>query len=481
MKSVHVAQWFTSGFINATSYKMSNLIISVVFLRSLVVGLDFDATHQNLIGSLSSSILPVTEVDKIDVSFNNLESFASDWNVMSLSELHMAHNSFRSISGDILCNLTDLLILNAEYNALESIPEVTCNITVQTMLLRGNNISQISTTSAPIGNRLVNYHNLTWLDLSDNLLLVVEGISQLSGSLEHLDLSNNQLSTLGSELHELTHITWLDLHNNSINTAGYQTFGGLLSWLDLSDNMLSSVPAYIGYDIGMTMKTWNLSENNIITLIDDNVDSFTKLEMLVVDQNDLDTLELCFDYHHDPNQDFPKHGIDTTLRYVSANQNKLTHISARIRCPMLTEVSLDKNPLSGWPDLSHLNILHTLSLRMTNIASLPPEEQLHLANVTSLRLDGNYLSSWAEIEGILNASDGLINMSLSNNDLMIIKTQFIFKASLRHVDLSYNHLQCFPEVRFNHRFYLYMLIYLGGGGVIVKILAGMRGQQWDTK
>jgi Leucine-rich repeat (LRR) protein len=84
---------------------------------------------------------------------------------------------------------------------------------------------------------------LTRLDLSQNHIVTVTGIGQLTG-LEYLDLSQNKLDYLPDDFSELVKLKELRVAKNKLTARGIpvEMFTPTLSFLDLSENNFTKLP-----------------------------------------------------------------------------------------------------------------------------------------------------------------------------------------------------------------------------------------------
>ena len=165
----------------------------------------------------------------------------------------------------------------------------------------------------------------------DEILKIIEEAAR-TGQTE-LDLSNNQLSELPTEITKLANLTTLDLRNNQLSELPTEiTKLTNLTTLYLRNNQLSELPAEI-----------------------------TQL---------------------------------TNLTWLDLRNNQLSELPTEItQLTNLTTLSLDGNQLSELPaDITQLTNLTTLDLRDNQLSELPAEIT-QLTNLTTLLLDGNPLKS----------------------------------------------------------------------------------------
>ncbi|MFL1559055.1 NEL-type E3 ubiquitin ligase domain-containing protein [Pseudomonas sp. O64] len=121
----------------------------------------------------------------------------------------------------------------------------------QTLELNGSGLTEI-----PIGAG--DLPALTRLDLSNNSLVMPALQAQLNelGSLEQLDLSHNSKSLTNVDVSALTQLKALNLRGTTLKAwpTGAERLPSL-TWLDLRDNQLSSLPPQVLTDDALLMKT----------------------------------------------------------------------------------------------------------------------------------------------------------------------------------------------------------------------------------
>jgi small GTP-binding protein len=146
--------------------------------------------------------------------------------------------------------------------------------------------------------------NLIELNLCGNKLTALPPeIGQLR-NLQKLNLWGNKLTMLPSELFLLVNLIYLDLRNNQLTALPSELFKlANLTWLDLGLNRLITLPPEIGQ---LTNLTWLDLGDNRLTTLPLEICQFTKLERLWLDDNPLTT----------PPPEIVEQGIDAIRRYL---------------------------------------------------------------------------------------------------------------------------------------------------------------------
>lgn len=184
---------------------------------------------------------------KIDELGNELISFEK------LVSLNLFNNSLKTlpISFEELKNLE---ILNLGNNHFKVIPESIVNLPIKSLNLSSNSISDLS------------------------------GLNKLSRTIEKLDLSFNKLTVLRMDFTQFHSIKNLNLCNNGIRRFPRSITSESLRTLNLSHNLIDSIPASIGELKGLI--ELDLSYNNLDKLPEE-VEFLTNLRVLKLTGNNL--------------------------------------------------------------------------------------------------------------------------------------------------------------------------------------------------
>lgn len=249
----------------------------------------------------------------------------------SLVTLSMPGNRFFSLEYYDLSTTRRLKYLSLAYNKLLSLDHGALPISLVTLALSNNYLTQLKRSIKDLSN-------LEWLFLNDNSLIEIEGEFDKLYSLRHLKLGRNRITKLGVAFRNLYSLQILELQYNSI--------------CELGDSMkhLSQ------------LKTLNLSMNLLIQLHYSEFEGLTSLEYLYLSGNKLKTsngalaqlpslisLDLSRNYFR--TFDFHELSSLSELKVVDMNENLIA------------------NPLSGTPStkiyairlLLSKNRLHNLS------------------------------------------------------------------------------------------------------------------------
>ena len=167
------------------------------------------------------------------------------------------------------------------------------------------------------------------LQLSENLTEFPMEILTLADSLEILDLSNNQLSTLPDEIKKLTHLKIIFVSNNCFKVLP-TALGGcpLLEMVGFKSNQIQEVPAE---SLPLQLR-WLILTDNKITSLPETLGERTRLQKLALAGNQLKRLPKSTDQL-----------VNLELLRISANQLLAFPIQI-LRLPKLAWLAFSGNP-----------------------------------------------------------------------------------------------------------------------------------------
>ncbi|XP_062871123.1 podocan, partial [Trichomycterus rosablanca] len=300
--------------------------------------------------------------------------------------------------------------------------------------------------------------NLEVLIMSSNFLRHVP--KGLPAALYHLHLKNNKLEKIpAGALENLSHLRELYLQNNLLSNSGMDntTFSSLssLEYLDLSNNNLSSVPP----GLPRSLMLLHLEKNVITSIHADSLTSIRDLQYLLLHHNRLRARHIHRDafrglkrlhtvhLHHNLLERVPL-GLPRRAHTLILLRNAINEIRRDdlITLYTLKELNLSYNRLTSERIDRHafrkLRVLEMLDLSGNKLGALPLglPKGLHI-----LRVKDNQISGLPE--GALSGMSKLKEIYLSNNQ---IKLSSIYQgawtelSSLTTVELSGNLLTRVP-------------------------------------
>lgn len=245
---------------------------------------------------------------------------------------------------------------------------------------------------------------------------------QLNPDLHHMDLSHNKISNLYYSLSIYENLLSLDLSNNNLSSLG-------------SDKFKSQI----------NLKVLNFSRNSIEKLKKDSFNGLKALVNLDLSYNRLEKLHnLTFLELH-------------SLRTIVLSGNRITHLERGLlrTAKHLKELVLDNNQLLEIPSavLSDAIGLHFLVLSQNLIYSVDEGSMPNLPELQSLSIDGNVIRDIHH--AALTGLPSLERLDLSDNNFTNIPTASLSKLSnLTWLKLSGNFLEKIPPVAFRGLFQL---------------------------
>ncbi|XP_066925220.1 slit homolog 1 protein-like [Clytia hemisphaerica] len=272
------------------------------------------------------------KLKSLDLSFNPLTKFqaSSDSSCLlnfltlrntNLKELDLTTMDARSLD---LSHNCDLKVMNfsARFEEL-AMREITmshsCLVNVPAAFLKGNHIDSLILNNNKISSTLNISVTASYLDLSNNNIAVVNFLIP-SSNYDHIDLSNNQLSSLVTT-YAIT-IRELNLSSNQLQEQSKLHFQRIdVTNLDLSHNKLSkaNIEGLLDSHFLFDMQSLILSHNQIESLEKVNLKKLTHLSVVDLSYNQISSIE------------------PDTFRYLNSlsklllHNNKLTKIPIQMR------------------------------------------------------------------------------------------------------------------------------------------------------
>ncbi|XP_041448390.1 LOW QUALITY PROTEIN: chaoptin [Drosophila obscura] len=353
----------------------------------------------------------------IDLSHNRLVniSHAAFTVLPNLAALDLMHNQLCSLSlksFHYVSNATTPLRLNVSHNHISSFDdELSSYMYIYQLDISHNHVAK-SDSFMNLANtlRFLNLaHNslgalqshafgdLEFLEIlnlaSNNLTSLRRRSFQGLNSLQELDLSHNQLDQLQVEqFSNLRKLRILKISSNRLRALPREVFMNTrLEFLDIADNQLSVWPVPAFTDIGFTLRSIQMSRNNLeyldasmfinsqflydislarnrITILPDNTFSFlNNLTHLDLSQNPLVTTNLREVFVHTPR-----------LRRLSLHHMGL-YVLPPLKLPLLSYLDVSGNylqelsPLGSMRHLRHVNVSHNKLINAScAVEHLPP-------------------------------------------------------------------------------------------------------------
>ncbi|XP_077286802.1 leucine rich repeat containing G protein-coupled receptor chaoptin [Arctopsyche grandis] len=403
---------------NIKSLDLSHNNISYIsrsYFRSAEISITHMFLSHNKLQNITQDVFGnMPHLQMLDLSFNRIieMEFDSFKNTKRLQMLYLSHNMLYDLPSEIFRSLQSLRVVDLSDNDLKILPDnLFSEDRLERLNLENNDLSRIPTNcfSAAAANSLAE------MDLSGNSIPAIgnSDLLQKFRSLSWLDLSNNKLVRVdGGSLGSLPRLSWLDLsHNGPLAFGrGDRTFQGLenrLTHLSLKNISLTVVPSL---PLPL-LRSLDLSNNNLPSVPPDTATNLTQLRYLDLSNNDLTTVPVVT--HSLPH-----------LRWISLAGNPIT--------------SLTNKSLLGLADrLEHLDIsgLRMNVFEMGALAKMQALRSLTITAYTKIR--------YFNLPKLLAFTNGLKNLWIKVKDdktNLGIEMLGEFPSKLNNITLSGNSL-----------------------------------------
>lgn len=309
-------------------------------------------------GELGSEIKSAQDIIRLDLSGHSLKSIPPNFGILSkLIVLNLSNNKLESLPESI-ANLSSLSNLDLRRNNFKELPDVLTKISLKSLNISGNQISDISLLGV--------CSELRVLDVSNNLIKALEFQFPHANALRSLNLSNNFLKEMSQFFVSLENLQRLNLNNNLITKIpSYVSKMTSLEEFEITDNHVETISEDF---FELELESLNLTANNLKVL---HLESLDSLESISLDENNFEKLTLGdsfapylkeFSCDSCSLKDFLLPG-SIYLETLCYSSNELTDVPDEIVKYMnLRELDIDGNNIVDLPDslanLSGLNILY---------------------------------------------------------------------------------------------------------------------------
>ncbi|XP_032752998.1 leucine-rich repeat-containing protein 40 isoform X1 [Rattus rattus] len=403
----------------------------------------------------------LSSLEDLDLSSNRLATVPADFALLSnLLRLNLSSNQLKNLPAEI-SRMKRLKHLDCDANLLETVPpDVGSMESLELLYLRRNKLrvlpefpscrqlkelylaeNQIEKLGA---EHLQHLQAILVLDLRSNKLRSVPEEMALLQSLERLDLSNNDISSLPCSLGNL-HLKFLALEGNPLRTIRREIIAKgtqeVLKYLrskikDDRTNQNDSVPetamtlpseARVNIHAIVTLKLLDYSDKQA-TLIPDDIFDATK--NTVVTSINFSKNQLC---------EIPQRIAELKEMVLDVNLsfNKLSLVSHEL-CLLqkLAFLDLRNNFLSSLPEeMSSLTKLQTINLSF-NRFKVFPAVLYHISTLETILISNNQVGSVDPLK--MKLMENLSTLDLQNNDLLQIPPELGNCVQLRTLLLDGN-------------------------------------------
>ena len=362
------------------------------------------STRSAMLASENLAVVPVAifefskSMECIDLSRNPLLELPSDLfeTLPRLRVLHLKSNFLDKIPPAILLSTT-LTQLSLSSNQLddEALAPLSKLHSLKWLDLSGNQITKLP-------DELSTLSYLTTLYISSNLLTEISPVIFTYTQLRALDVSFNRIKCIPSAISSLFLLSTLMVAGNEITNVAREIEGlKFLKDIDLRGNCIGEIDGVIQCD---SLASVRCDHNNLYTFKNPKL---TSTNFLTLSHNKLTTLELSFVLPH------------LKLLDVSWCQIAVLPDDFFEFLPNLEEVVFDNNEMTRIPN---------------SLSSLSSIKELHLSNNRINDLSNIHFDKLRLLE----------RFNVHGNNLPSLPESIWFAESLKHLNVSSNHLTTFP-------------------------------------
>ncbi|KAG7482661.1 PH domain leucine-rich repeat-containing protein phosphatase 2 isoform X1 [Solea senegalensis] len=317
------------------------------------------------------SLARMSHVKNIDLRLNGLRRVKSESleAVTQLTQLDLRDNCLHSLDLSSICNLETLHCQRNQLGAL-----TLSGFTLRMLHASSNRLTTVNVYPVP--------NQLTYMELSQNLLEYLPDWVCDCRKIEMLDITHNLLSELPSRLFNSLSLRKLLAGNNCLQRVPDLLDHVPLEALDLQHNKLTQLPESLFYK-ALNLKSLNVSANSLESIppSSQSEESLSTLQELYLSGNNLN--ENCgalLAGHH-----------NLRVLHVAYNQMLSFPASKLSKLELLEELNLSGNKLKTIPStVSSCKRLHTLIAHSNHVTVFP--EILNLPEIKLVDLSCNELT-----------------------------------------------------------------------------------------
>jgi len=345
--------------------------------------------------AIDVSVEQVSDVKRLDLSSCELEKLHEDFGLLTqLYSLNLSDNQLSDLPTSMSI-FENLGFIDLRSNAFERIPEVLYNINLKSINLSYNKIKRME--NLPFTIRVLN--------LSNNEISNVG--SEIGGLLElrTFNASFNHINTVDAGIMHLSNLEILNLEGNYLKEIPYCAQNPNLRQLNLSENMISTLPDLSDSELERLDISTNQFESIYLSGMED-------LEELILDDNPLEELHIEEDFAPYLNL-FSAEGCDLE---IFPNLGAKKHI---------TSLSLSGNKICEIPEsIGEYTVLETFDIDDNEIPLLP-ESFEKLSSLQKLYVKGNPLVKGEEAK--------ILALDLEYSDLVDLQNVEITEAEEKDI------------------------------------------------
>lgn len=359
---------------------LQSLIISSNQISSFDLSSKLDSL--TILDISRNRIEKLPDLSKISPQLNILDA---SYNLISeipelpttICRLYFGHNRIQKISKSIE-KYDKLYMMNLQFNCVNTIESLP--LSLQTLVLTFNDLKEIpDTIDAPdlisvslTNNKLIHLPKFICNQIFDysfyrNKLIDID-LSCLCENISTLDLSNNQIEKVPSQLFTFSKLFYLDLSNNKIQYLSERIIASSLITLNISRNPIKKLPDGFPAPIECLYASFcGLTEfpeswSDACELIDLNLsgNKLTEIPMIM------------------------------SLLYLNASHNNFTVFP--YLPPSIQKVDLSFNHIKDFHDNFEYSALEELNISNNEISTFSPQGGIYLPNLQNLDVSCNPLN-----------------------------------------------------------------------------------------
>ncbi|GFV56483.1 chaoptin [Trichonephila clavipes] len=417
------------------------------------------------------TLKPLVKLLRLSLQDNRIQKVYRDdfegWG-QTLTTLSLANNKMTYLSGGTFSQLSKLKELKLSFNNLMYLDQQVFLPLRKTLEVLDLTYS-FSQFNHPVETFISNLDSLEWLQLDHNNIskMTVSCIHSLP-KLHHLDVSNNDMEVIPTDLFSSakhTYLSTVHISNNELGSIKSGTFDSVphLSTVVLFGNKISTIESFAFTNCSY-LHTVVLSENGLTSIDPSSFNNLTRLSNIYLQDNNLssfsfdiitgDTSQLYLNLSNNVLKDLDDRNVTTPvslkIRTLDLTNNRISVIPDSFflfSYKYLLHLFLSKNQISKISSVE-LPVLQVLHLSCNNFDSLHTYSFECCRNTQILMLDHNNISHISESS--FKSMQNLRILDLSYNNIDRLPERVFVDTQIERLNLSRNNLLTVPVISLEH-------------------------------